>query len=298
MKVRGPTIWKIFATLQYSIDGGVSTTHFVSQQTVYTLSIMSFDGKVVLITGSSSGIGAACAKYFAKEGASLALVGRNAEKFERLVENIKESGVENEPLVILADVTVDAERIITETIEKFGRLDVLINNAGFLVRGTIETTPMEDFDNMTTTMLRAVVELTKLAVPYLIETKGNIVNVSSCVGIISVENCIVYSMIKAAINYFTKCLALDLAANGVRVNALCPGFIADTDLHSHYIGAEKDTDEFNAAIDYMTTINPLQMNGTTDDCVNAVEFLTKEQSNFLTGIILTVDGGISIKGAL
>lgn len=259
---------------------------------------MSFDGKVVLITGSSSGIGAACAEYYAKEGALLALVGRNADKFERLVEKINESGAENEPLVILADVTVDAERIITETIEKFGRLDVLINNAGFLVRGTIESTQMEDFDKVMTTMLRAVVELTKLAVPHLIVTKGNIVNMSSCVGIIPAENCIVYSMVKAAIIYFTKCLALDLAAKGVRANVLSPGFIADTDLHSHYLGAEKDSNEFNAAIDYMTTINPLQMNGTTGDCVNAVAFLTKEQSHFVTGVTLTVDGGISIKGVL
>lgn len=107
---------------------------------------MSFEGKVILITGASRGIGAACAEHFAKEGALLALVGRDAKKFECLLTNIKENGVEAEPLVILADVTVDTEFIISETIGKYNRLDILINNAGFGILGTIETTTIEDFD--------------------------------------------------------------------------------------------------------------------------------------------------------
>lgn len=97
-------------------------------------------------TGASSGIGAACAEYYAKEGAKLALVGRNADKFESVTERIKESGVENEPLVILADVSVDAERIMSETIEKYGRLDVLINNAGFMIPAPFNSMEMADFD--------------------------------------------------------------------------------------------------------------------------------------------------------
>lgn len=107
---------------------------------------MSFEGKVILITGASRGIGAACAEYFADEGALLALVGRDANKFDRLLARIERSGVEAEPLVILADVTVDTERIIAETIEKYSRLDILINNAGFGLLGSIETTKIEDFD--------------------------------------------------------------------------------------------------------------------------------------------------------
>lgn len=109
---------------------------------------MPFSDKVILITGSSSGIGAACAEFFAKESAKLALVGRSARKFELLLERIKESGVEVEPLVILADISTDAERIIEETISKYGRLDILVNNAGFALYGSIETMQMEDFDGM------------------------------------------------------------------------------------------------------------------------------------------------------
>lgn len=107
---------------------------------------MSFTDKVILITGANAGIGQAAAEYFAKEGAKLALVGRRAEKFERVVTNIKESGVELEPLIIVADVTTEAERIISETIEKYGRLDVLINNAGFGIYSPLEHLKMEDYD--------------------------------------------------------------------------------------------------------------------------------------------------------
>lgn len=115
---------------------------------------MSFEGKVILITGASGGIGRACAEYFAKEGALLSLVGRNAEKFEKVVEQIKQSGVDAEPLVILADISVDLTRIIKETIEKYGRLDVLINNAAFSIPGTIENTKVEDYDSVMATNVR------------------------------------------------------------------------------------------------------------------------------------------------
>ncbi|XP_055317717.1 uncharacterized oxidoreductase TM_0325-like [Sitodiplosis mosellana] len=125
----------------------------------------------MLITGASAGIGSICAQYFAKEGASLALVGRNAEKFEKVLENIKKSGVKTEPLVILADVSVDAERIIGETIEKYGRLDVLNNNAAIGNHATIKTLQIEDFDKIFAVNVRGVVELTQYAVPHLIRSR-------------------------------------------------------------------------------------------------------------------------------
>lgn len=109
---------------------------------------MPFIGKVVLINGASAGIGAACAEFFARKGALLALVGQNADKFDRIVERIKECGVDMEPLIIIADVSVDAERIMSETIEKYNHLDILINNAGFAMVGFLETLKMEDYDSI------------------------------------------------------------------------------------------------------------------------------------------------------
>lgn len=253
---------------------------------------MSFIGKVVLLTGASAGIGAACADFFAKKGAMLALVGRSAEKFEKVLENIRKSGVELEPLVILADVTIDAERIISETIENYGRLDILINNAGIGNHATIETLNIDDFDTIMATNVRSVIQLTQLAVPYLIETKGNIVNNSSIAGIASFQNFLIYSMSKAALDQFTKCVAMELGSKGIRVNSVNPGFI-NTDFH----GIARDSDEYATMVDAYNELNPIGRIGQPKDCVNAIAFLASEKASFITGHLLVVDGGIGRKTA-
>lgn len=184
---------------------------------------MAFHGKVTLITGGNDGIGAACAEYFAKEGALLALVGRKAEKFQLVLEKIKESGVESEPLCIIADITTDAERAFQETIKKYGRLDILINNAGVLNPDTIGAINMDKFDQTMSTNLRAVVELTNLAIAHLIESKGVIINVSSICGILAKEGMLSYCCSKAALDQFTKVVSMELSTKGVRCNSVNPG---------------------------------------------------------------------------
>lgn len=258
---------------------------------LYVVSEMSFENKVILITGASSGIGAACAEYFAKHGASLALVGRNAKKFENVTGKIKASGVEKEPLIILADVSTDAEHIISATVEKYGRLDVLINNAGFAARGTIEDSKMEDFDSMMATNVRGVLELTQLAMPHLILVKGNVVNVSSCGSLRAYPGFLAYSMTKAALDQFTKCVALELAEKGVRVNCVNPGFV-DTDFH-YRVGYSQE--EYPAALEGFAKMHPIGRAGVPDDVVNAVAFLASDDSDFVTGVCLPVDGGIVLK---
>lgn len=253
---------------------------------------MHFIGKVILITGASSGIGAACAKYFAKKGALLALVGRNADKFEKVNEEIQKCGVEMEPLIILADVAVDAERIMTETIDKYGHLDILINNAGVLIPGTFESMSMDDYDTMMATNVRGVVLLTQMAIPHLIETRGNIVNVSSISGIIPTEQHFAYAMSKAGLDHFTRCLAIELAEKGVRVNSINPGFI-DTESHS----IDRTEEEYAALREEMKLKHPISRIGTKEDCVNAIVSLCDENASFITGVIFRVDGGISTKGA-
>ena len=160
-------------------------------------------------------IGADAAVHLAKRGGSIALVGRNEDRLSDVREKIKRAGAPK-PLIIVADVTTDAERIINETVNHFGRLDVLINNAGILSRNTVETAELSEYDRIMNTNVRAVIELTKLAIPHLEKTKGNILNVSSIAGLRIRPNSFVYSISKAALNQLTKSAALDLAPKGIR----------------------------------------------------------------------------------
>lgn len=254
---------------------------------------MSFEGKVVLITGGTSGIGAACAEYFAKEGALLSLVGRNKDNSEKVVGKILASGATSEPLVILADVSVDAARIIKETIEKFNRLDVLINNAGFAIRGTLETTKIEDYDAVMATNVRGVIQLTQFAMPYLVASKGNVVNVSSVAGLKAIHNSLAYCISKAALDHFTRCAAMDAAGKGVRVNSVNPGLI-ETDFQ---IRADRlKPSNYPAFLEERGKLHPVGRAGQAIEVVRAIAFLANENAGFVTGVCLPVDGGVSAKG--
>jgi NAD(P)-dependent dehydrogenase (short-subunit alcohol dehydrogenase family) len=193
---------------------------------------MDFTDKVILITGASSGIGMGCAIYLAKLGAKLALVGRNQENLAKTVQQCVDVSQKDHVLSIVADVDLeaDAARIVDSTVAHFGRLDVLVNNAGILRTGSIENTSLAQYDEVMGTNVRSVYHLTMLATPHLVKTKGNIVNVSSVAGTRSFPGLVAYCVSKAAVDQFTKCVALELAAKGVRVNAVNPGVIV-TDIH-------------------------------------------------------------------
>lgn len=252
---------------------------------------MSLANKVILVTGASSGIGAYTAVELAKDNALLALVGRNAERLEAVVGKIKETGTELDPLVILADVSIDAERIISETLEKYNKIDVLINNAGFGIQSNVESLSFEDYDNMMATNVRGVVELTQKALPCLTETKGNVVNISSVVGIRAFSNYIGYSMTKAALDQFTRGAALDLGSRGIRVNSINPGFI-DNEFHKEAI----ESGNYKEIREKFAEKHPIGRVGTNEDVYHAIRFLIdNEIAGFITGACLPVDGGMNIK---
>lgn len=253
---------------------------------------MTFKDKVILITGASSGIGAACAEYFAKEGALLALVGRNKVKFENVVKKIKDSGYKSDPLVIIADISTETKRIIDETIGKYKRLDCLIKHAGFSVRGTIENTKIEDYDSIMATNVRGVLLLTQLATPHLIASKGNVVNVSSIAGLRPIQNNLAYCMSKAALDQFTRCTALELAGKGVRVNSVNPALIV-TDFHFN-LGMKKE--DYASFIENFGKLHPVGRVGQAPEVVDAIAFLAKESSGFVTGVCMPIDGGMTIAG--
>jgi NAD(P)-dependent dehydrogenase (short-subunit alcohol dehydrogenase family) len=182
---------------------------------------MNFAGKVVLVTGASSGIGARAAQKFAKLGASVSLTGRKIENLEKVASECEGQ----KPFIVSGDITNtdDTKRILEETIKKFGKLDVLVNNAGIIETGTIENTSLEQYDRVMNTNIRSMYYLTMLAVPHLIKMQGNIVNVSSVNGIRSFPGVLAYNLSKCAVDQFTRCVALELAPKNVRVNSVNPG---------------------------------------------------------------------------
>ncbi|KAG6439832.1 hypothetical protein O3G_MSEX001123, partial [Manduca sexta] len=168
---------------------------------------MSFANKVVIVTGASDGIGAVTAIQFAKEGADVTLVGRTEDKLAKVAAECAK--YDKNPLVIKADVSKDeeAKKIVARTIQMFGKLDILVNNAGiFFADDIMKPNFMELFDSTMNTNMRAVALITQLAVPHLVETKGNVINVSSiAASMIKFSNFVSYKTSKAALNHFTRC---------------------------------------------------------------------------------------------
>lgn len=252
---------------------------------------MSFEGKVILITGAGSGIGADASRQLAKLGGEIALVDQNEKNVLEVAEQIKQAGSIT-PLVIVADVTKDAERIINETINHFHKLNVLVNNAGIVLYDNVDTVKISDFDRIFDINVRSVVTLTKLAVPHLEKTKGNIVNTSSVAALQCEANMMSYSMSKAAINAFTKCIALDLASKGIRANAINPSAIR-TPIFETVGLSSKEIENILASI---KANYPVGRVGEVSDTSSAIAFLASDSASFLTGVSLPVDGGALLGG--
>ncbi|CAG2165703.1 unnamed protein product [Oppiella nova] len=186
-----------------------------------------FTGKVVLVTGSSSGIGEGITKLFSVLGASVVVTGRKEADVQRVAQEVEKlSPYKLKPLQVVADLTKpqDVEHLINETIKAFGKLDVLVNNAGIYPTSSIgDSNLMEEWDQVFNIDLRAVVQLIHTALPHLEATNGTIIHISSIAGIAPTANMVAYSSAKAALDMLTRVLALELGSKGVRVNAINPG---------------------------------------------------------------------------
>ncbi|XP_063365236.1 uncharacterized oxidoreductase TM_0325-like [Cydia amplana] len=245
---------------------------------------MDFKNKVVIITGGSSGIGAETAIQFAKLSAKVVIVGRNEEKLKKVAEQCYQAqGIKS--LIIKADLTNDSEvkNIVEETIKHFGQIDVLVNNAGIVAHTKIQN-GVEDFDRVFSTNLRSVYLLTSLAVPHLIKTKGNIVNISSVAGQKLFPNLTVYCMSKAALDVFTKGLAKELAPSGVRANGVSPGPVK-TDILVH-----AGLDEA-AIVENWERSSLLGKICVSRDIADMVLYLASDKANSITGSINVIDNG-------
>lgn len=246
-----------------------------------------FAGKVAFVTGATSGIGRACALGFATAGAKVACVGRNTKALENVAREIR--GIGAEPLEIRADLSVQGEpdRAIGNAIEAFGGIDILVNAAGHISSGTIENTRTEAWDDMMNVNVRAVFELMQRALPSLIERRGNIVNVSSVTGLRAFPGVLAYCVSKAALDQLTRCAALELAAKGVRVNAVNPGVVV-TEIHKR---GGMDDAAYTAFLEHSKQTHPIGRVGHPDEIAALVLFLASEKASWVTGATYSIDGG-------
>jgi len=246
-----------------------------------------FKGKVAIVTGATSGIGCATANAFAEAGAAVVAVGRNEGALAELSDEMCAKG--REVFTVRADVTDGAEalRIVEETIERYGAIDVLVNAAGFLANGTIEDTALEAWDAMMDVNLRAVFHLMQRAVPHLEKRRGNIVNVSSVTGLRPFPGVLAYCVSKAGLDQLTRCAALELAPKGVRVNAVNPGVVV-TEIHKR--GGMSD-ENYAAFLERSKTTHPLGRVGMASEVAELILFLASEHAAWITGATYSIDGG-------
>ena len=251
---------------------------------------MSLDGKVALVTGAAKGIGRGCAQALSKHGARIAVVDLDAVAGPLTVKEIEASG--GRAVFFQADVSKadDVRKTMTDVIEAFGRLDVLINNAGYHLSKNVEDTSEKEWDYILNTNLRSVFLCSKYAIPHLRKTRGAIVNMSSMVGLVGQRNAGAYSATKGGIIAMTKGMALDFAKDGIRVNCLCPGWV-ETPLVEDWFSQQADPEKARA---YLYSIHPLGRIGAPEEVGNAVAFLCSEESSFVTGVALPVDGGVTL----
>ncbi|XP_030374052.1 uncharacterized protein LOC115623712 [Scaptodrosophila lebanonensis] len=247
-----------------------------------------FKDKVIIITGASSGIGAGAAIHMAGLGGQLVIVGRNADNLQQTADKIVEAGGE-QPLQIQADMTQESDvaKIVPATLEKFGKINILVNNAGILETGSIETTELSQYDRLMLTNVRSIYQLTMLATPELIKTKGSIVNVSSVCGLRAFPGVLAYNVSKAAVDQFTRCIALELAPKGVRANSVNPGVIV-TEIHKR---GGMDEETYNKFLQHCKSTHALGRPGDVLEVASAIAYLASEAASFTTGVNLPVDGG-------
>ena len=242
---------------------------------------MKLAGKVAIVTGATQGIGRAGALRFAKEGAKVVCAGRNATKGEAVVEEIKAMG--GEAIFVQTDIKseADMDKLLKATIDAYGKLDILYNNAGIAYSEDLFQYDQVKWDELIEVNLRAPYLLCKKALPLLLETKGNILNTSSISGLKAQHRGYAYNASKTALIRITEIMALEFAPKGVRVNAICPG-VTKTDILATV--APEQLEQLAMAI-------PMGRLGEPEEIAAAAVFMVSDDASYMTGQALAIDGG-------
>ena len=249
-------------------------------------------GQVAIITGATSGIGKATAMLFAEEGADLVITGRRAELGQSISDEIQQKGVRC--IFVQADHSQaeDCSRVVERTLSKFSRVDILFNNAGIVTKGTAETTSEEVWNETMAVNVTAVWHMCKLVIPQMKEQGGGvIVNNGSDWSVVAGQDAFPYVVSKGAVGLMTKAMALDFAHDNIRVNAVCPGdTFVDRWLEKGYF-EYSDPISLEQAIQDSSAYIPMGRFGKPEEIASAVLFLASDDSSFVTGHLLLVDGG-------
>jgi len=244
--------------------------------------------KVALVTGGGTGIGRAIALDFAKEGAKVAITGRRKNKLEEVVAKIKKGG--GKALAILGDVSKieDVDRLVTETVKKFGKLDILVNCAGILISADIAHHSEKVWDDTIDINLKGSFLTTQRAVPEMLKQgKGKVIHIASIAGQIGFPNSIAYCASKGGIMGMTKAMAMELAPKKINVNCIAPGDVA-TPLNEHLLRKPK---YLKSRVDN----TPYGRVGRVSDISPGAVYLASDESDFVNGFTLTIDGGLIIQ---
>jgi NAD(P)-dependent dehydrogenase (short-subunit alcohol dehydrogenase family) len=241
----------------------------------------------VIVTGASSGIGRATAIRFGRDRAAVLAVGRNAGPLNEVCEAVEREGGRAVPWI--ADVTTaDApDALVRAALDAFGGLSAIVNAAGIIASGTIESTGDVAWDQMIDINLRAPFRLMRAAVPALTASRGAIVNVSSVTGLRAFPGVLAYCVSKAGLDQLTRCAALELATTGVRVNAVNPGVVV-TNLHRRSGMAE---DNYAAFLERSKETHPLGRAGQAEEIAELIAFLASDRAGWITGETISIDGG-------
>jgi meso-butanediol dehydrogenase/(S,S)-butanediol dehydrogenase/diacetyl reductase len=242
-----------------------------------------FEDKVVIVTGAGTGIGAATARRFLREGAMVVLNGRREQKLRDAIAGSDAT----KSLIHAGDVSDETyiKRLVDDTVARFGRLDVLVNNAGFAIFGPFAELTTAEWRRQLATDLDGVYFGTREALPHLLKTRGSIVNVSSASGLGGDWGGSGYNAAKGAVSNLTRSLALEYAARGVRVNAVAPS-LTTTD-------ATAELQKSEAAMSTFRERLPMGRPATPDEVAAAIAFLATDDASFVNGVILPVDGGLA-----